>query len=66
MLEFVGRGEKKTPGNPFIYRRHWWIWATLFHSHAMENHAEVLGDTERKFAYSKHTLRSPDIKNAVA
>jgi len=32
----------------------------------MENHAEVLGDTERKIAYSKHTLRWPDIKNAVA
>ena len=31
----------------------------------MENHAEVLGDTERKVAYSKHTLRWPDIKNNV-
>jgi hypothetical protein len=33
---------------------------------AMENQAEVLGDTERKYAYSKHTLRWPDIKKAVA
>jgi hypothetical protein len=31
----------------------------------MENHAEVLRDTERKVAYSKLTLRCPDIKNAV-
>jgi len=32
----------------------------------MENHAEVLGNNERKVAYSKHTLRWSDIKNAVA
>jgi len=32
----------------------------------MENHAEVLGDTERKVAYSKHTLCWRYIKNAVA
>ena len=32
----------------------------------MENHAEVLGYTELKVAYSKHTLGWPHIKNAVA
>jgi hypothetical protein len=32
----------------------------------MENHAEVLGNTAGTVAYSKHTLRWPDINNAVA